>query len=231
MRHAFDVTDPAMNDPGPTARPLRSLILFAAFAYGITWSAWGCAVLFFPDETRLELMILGGLGPLIAAVLVSAIEGGKTEVLRLFKQLTVRPSLGLMAFWLTLIAILRLLPISLVLITGHGTAPVGMETFLSLPFTFLFVALVGGGLDEEVGWRGFAQPRLQMLVPALPASLIIGLVWSLWHWPLWLLPGAVHSQLSLPIYIVSTTALSVLLAHIFNSARGRLRPESQARAA
>lgn len=211
-----------MNDPGLTARPLRSLILFVALAYGLTWSTWGYAVLFFPDETRLELMILGGLGPMVAAALVSAIEGGKTEVLRLFKQLTVRPSLRLIAFWLALIAVLRLVPILLVVISGHGTAPVGMETFLSLPFTFLFVALVGGGLDEEVGWRGFAQPRLQMLVPALPASLIIGLVWSLWHWPLWLFPGAVHSQLSLPIYIVSTMALSVLFAYIFNSTRGGL---------
>src|SRR5690606_32546574 len=93
---------------------------------------------------------------------------------------------------------------------------------VALPVTFLFVALVGGGLDEEAGWRGFAQPRLQMLLPPLPASVIIGLIWSLWHLPLWFLPGSVHGQLSLPVYVLSTTALSVLLAYAFNVTGGSL---------
>jgi CAAX amino terminal protease family. len=202
-------------------RPIFSLILFFTLAFAITWLAWGSAALISPDAARLDLMILGGLGPLAAAVIASAVESGRGGVVALFRRLAVRLSWRVMALLLLAIAALRLAPLLLVL-TGQPLVPLGMDALAALPVTFLFVALVGGGLDEEAGWRGFAQPRLQKLVPPLPASVLIGLVWSLWHLPLWFLPGSVHGQLSLPVYVLSTTALSVLLAYAFNVPGGSL---------
>jgi membrane protease YdiL (CAAX protease family) len=200
----------------------RSLLAFTGLAYGLTWTAWGGAAWLFPDRAPFGLLILGGLGPLVAAVVVSAVEGGWAGVAGLFRQLKVRVPLRLMLLLLAAIVALRMVPLLFVVATGRVLTPPGMEAMVSVPIMFIFVALVGGGLDEEAGWRGFAQPRLQKIVPPLPASLIIGLVWSFWHLPLWWFSSSVHSQLSLPVYVVSTTALSVLLAHVFNSTRGSL---------
>jgi membrane protease YdiL (CAAX protease family) len=51
---------------------------------------------------------------------------------------------------------------------------------------FLFV---GGPVFEEIGWRGFALPRLQGLYGPLVGSLILGVLWALWHLPLFLIPS------------------------------------------
>src|SRR5262249_28073762 len=45
----------------------------------------------------------------------------------------------------------------------------------------LYFMIFGSLFAEELGWRGFGQPRLQRIIGALPASLVIGLVWSTWH--------------------------------------------------
>ncbi|MBT3756420.1 MAG: CPBP family intramembrane metalloprotease [Candidatus Cloacimonetes bacterium] len=52
---------------------------------------------------------------------------------------------------------------------------------------FIFVTSLffdGGGLMEEIGWRGFALPRLQMKFTPLQSSIILGIIWSLWHVPI-----------------------------------------------
>lgn len=211
-----------MTDKTADRRLISSLLVFAGLACAITWAAWGSAALISPDQVRLDLMILGGLGPLLSAIVVSAVDGGRAGVAGLFKQLKTRMPLRLLLVFLVAIIALRLAPLLYLMATGRALAPIGMDVLVSLPITFLFVAVVGGGLDEEAGWRGFAQPRLQRLMPPLPASLIIGLVWSFWHLPLWWFPDSIHSQLSLPVYVISTTALSVLLASVFNSTGGSL---------
>jgi uncharacterized protein len=60
-----------------------------------------------------------------------------------------------------------------------------LAQLLSLvPFVFLSTFLYGGPMGEESGWRGFALPRLQQLFDPLRSSLILGVVWGVWHFPL-----------------------------------------------
>jgi membrane protease YdiL (CAAX protease family) len=49
-------------------------------------------------------------------------------------------------------------------------------------FTFLATVIIVG-LFEEVGWRGFALPRLQRRLDALWAALVLGVLWAFWHLP------------------------------------------------
>lgn len=74
------------------------------------------------------------------------------------------------------------------LLNGHSVELSGLLVAKEFPeFNFvIFLAynLLFFGFGEEVGWRGFALPRLRDRHNALWASLIVTLFWALWHWPL-----------------------------------------------
>jgi membrane protease YdiL (CAAX protease family) len=53
-----------------------------------------------------------------------------------------------------------------------------------MPFVFLSTFLYGGAMGEESGWRGFALPRLQHHFDPLRSSIILGVIWGVWHFPL-----------------------------------------------
>jgi uncharacterized protein len=77
-----------------------------------------------------------------------------------------------------------------------------------------------GPLGEELGWRGFALPRLLERRSALSASLILGLVWGHWHLPAFFISGLPQSRFSLPAFLVSVMALSVLMTWVFQNTQG-----------
>jgi membrane protease YdiL (CAAX protease family) len=84
-----------------------------------------------------------------------------------------------------------------------------------LPF-LLFNMLVNG---EEIGWRGYVLPRLQWRHNALISSLIIGVIWTTWHIPKFLVAGD-----STPFgwYLIMTVARAILFTWVYNGTRGSL---------
>lgn len=94
----------------------------------------------------------------------------------------------------------------------------------SVPFTdYLFyfaVTLFLAGAIEELGWRGFMQPRLQRRFRAVTASMVIGIVWALWHVPL-MFAGA-GTFAGFQEYILMTIAMSVVLGWLYNNTDGVL---------
>lgn len=63
---------------------------------------------------------------------------------------------------------------------------------LSSVFPLIIFLTIFAGIGEEFGWRGFAMPRLQARHTALASSLIIGVMWSMWHMPLFLTEGTIQ---------------------------------------
>jgi uncharacterized protein len=72
------------------------------------------------------------------------------------------------------------------------------------------VASVG----EEVGWRGYALPRLQHRLRPLPATLILALLWWLWHLEFFLIDQVPLA--SFPTYLIEVTAVAIILTWIYN---------------
>jgi membrane protease YdiL (CAAX protease family) len=103
-------------------------------------------------------------------------------------------------------------------IFGPGISP----PVLFLPF-LLFSMLTNG---EEIGWRGFALPRLQQRHTALVASLILGAVWAFWHLPKYLMVntslGGGSALGEFPIESAHTLAFAILYTWLFNNTRGSL---------
>jgi membrane protease YdiL (CAAX protease family) len=89
---------------------------------------------------------------------------------------------------------------------------------------FGLVLLFGGPLGEELGWRGYAMPALAARMNWRAASLIIGLVWGLWHLPLFFMAGTTQSQMPILVFMLNILAGSVLFGWLWERTNGSVLP-------
>jgi len=87
---------------------------------------------------------------------------------------------------------------------------------------FPIIVVLGGPMSEELGWRGFALPTLLSKHSALVASLIVGVMWGLWHLPAFWIPGA--GQYNQPIlwFMAGAPAIAILYTWVYNHTKGSL---------
>lgn len=170
--------------------------------------------------------LLGGWGPSLAAlVLTGRREGwaGVRALLRRFKLWRASP-------WVHLVVWLgpSIFLIAAMLMAPGRAAELGSPVWSRLrlvPLAFV-AALPFGPLGEELGWRGYALPRLQRRYSALVSSLLIGVAWTFWHTPLfWAPAGTTISGSPITVwavgkYMVMLTGLSILYTWVSNNSRG-----------
>lgn len=214
-----------------------ALVFFFLLAYLFTWSNWlpqavnsrGIASIQIPGF----LTILSGYGPALAAIIVASLTYGRQGLRDLFGRL-LRWRAGIQWYLIALFmpAFVTLFAITLNTWTG-GTAPdfsvAGFpfgpaETpFLQkLVILFLVFTLGFDGLGEEIGWRGFALPKLLEGRSALISSLILGALWAVWHFPYALTKGTFLSEVPLYWFFINLLALSIIYTWIFNNTNGSL---------
>lgn len=159
--------------------------------------------------------------PNIAAAIVVGVSGGWHAVRQLFRQFLiwrVDPRWWLAAFFVPVgLAALAVVFFGL----SGGTVDLSQSYHLIGIFAVRFLfSLTTGGIGEEAGWRGFALPRLQTRIGALGASVVIGLIWGLWHMAFWSLRGLETEYVI--VFMISVVSLSIILSWIYNSTRGSL---------
>lgn len=168
------------------------------------------------------------MGPTVAALIMTAVTGGRDGIRRLLARLV----LWKVPFvWYLFI----FLGIPLVFILGTVFLPgaaasfdhLSATTWLSYLWKFPLVLAVGGPLFEEPGWRGFALTRLQAKWGPLAGTLILGLLWAAWHFPQYLMPGwaAQNGGFNLPavaVFTASVMLLTIVISWVFNNTRGSL---------
>ncbi len=235
MRIAHSQRGFASEATQPTSMCRRHpLTVFFALAYGISWLLW--APLWLPAFGIDGLPVipfhhaLGALGPITAALAVAAMETGRQGPLDLLRHM------GLWRGRLVWVAVALLAPFALLAVAVGAASAFGGEN-LSLAgfgesrefpqfsaFVFLAYNIVSFGFGEEVGWRGFALPRLQARHSALVATLLLTLGWALWHVPLFFYrPGyASMDALGVVGWLFSLLTGAVLLTWLYNESRGSI---------
>ena len=92
---------------------------------------------------------------------------------------------------------------------------------LSFP-VFALMAVFTGATGEELGWRGFALPRLQKHFSALISSLLLGIYWGIWHIPTWIIFGVPFTFESTILFVSTTVLNSIILTSIYNNTKGSI---------
>ena len=199
------------------------MILYFTLCFVITWTLYFAANATTVAVARTTLAYLGVFTPGILALLLTHREGGAAAVKALVGRLF-RWDVGVRWYVFALFFVFSIkLVVSLTLRLGTGEWP----TFGRDPVFLLFAGaisstILGGQAGEELGWRGYALPRLARSVGLGPASLVIGVIWAAWHIPLFFILGADTAGQSFPLYVIQVTGYSVVAAWLYMKTGGSL---------
>jgi membrane protease YdiL (CAAX protease family) len=170
-------------------------------------------------------------GPALATYIICRILGGNDAWVHL-KNRVRQTKADLRWYLLILLGIPAAMSLGLLIVNEGMPSFHGITSFFFVGYLIQFVIIFffGGPLGEEVGWRGFALPRMQARIGALKASILLGALWVLWHLPDFLTvaqrggPGSSLSLLyfNLPIFFLSGLAISIVMTWVFNHTGGSL---------
>jgi membrane protease YdiL (CAAX protease family) len=201
----------------------HSLAAFLVLSYGLTWALL-MPLAIFRDATAgpytTLALLIGSNIPSAVAIALTAIGLGRGATRKLLGRLLIW-RVG-WRWYLLLLAPTALVigTITLVAITRGGpTAALAMPLSNAI-FFVAFMTFPGSATGEELGWRGFALPRLQSRHTALIASLILGSLHGLWHLPLWLRGDADHQLSVYPAFLIQAIGLAVIYTWLYNSTKG-----------
>ncbi|GIG39207.1 CPBP family intramembrane glutamic endopeptidase [Cellulomonas phragmiteti] len=233
------VTAPAPPQPrGGVLDPVRRhpLLSFFVLALGMSWLAWipyilsnhglGVWDFTFPGDSGGQLLgMLPGayLGPIGSALLVTAIADGRPGLRAWARRLW-----NWKVSWKWYAGILLGVPGAIILsglvLTGGQMTLVSATVVPGLVAGMvvgLIFQMVTTGLAEEPGWRDFALPRMQRLVGAPVAAVVIGVLWGVWHLPLFLTAWGQWDGTAVPwfrpfVFVAFCVAFNVVMTWVFN---------------
>lgn len=228
----------------------HELVVFFVLVFICTWLhtipelayIWGLiATPPAPELTNALMLIMLLGGPAGAAFILTAVTGGKTGLKQWIAPLF-RWRVGIGWYLLTIFSylIIALLAFVIADLVTQGHAPslaanmnarlsemsvrLGMSTQdmpTVIPILILY-GLVVVPLFEELGWRGYALPRLLKRYNALEASVFLGVIWAVWHLPNFFLKGTPHAGMPFGGFVLSVVSLSILMVWVYNNTNGSL---------
>ena len=190
---------------------LKLVGLYLGYTFSITWLCWFTIIV---GNTYLGILgygtplfwvvyTIGSLGPAISSYLIY----------RQFKEAFIAKSFVSYIFgkvvnrqvWL-IFALFLVWRFFMIWISFGLSQPISMLSMLSILINLPFLILWGGA--EELGWRGILQPRLEKIIHYIPSVLVVGIIWGIWHLPLWLIHGTIQRSFPFGLYLVSGMVLT-----------------------
>jgi membrane protease YdiL (CAAX protease family) len=213
------------------------LFFFFFMAYAFSWiisipyvlSVWGIL----PGDNIIAniLFILKPfVGPTLAAIIMTSITERKAGLHRLWLRLK-QWRAGWQWYLFILVGIPALLLLGIIIQPGTLASFQGLTPVLLVSYPLAFLAVFFGvGLPEEIGWRGFALPRMQPRYGPLWGTLLLGVLWGFWQLLYFLAPdqgggpGTSFATflMNFPIFLLMVIALAIILTWVFNHTHGSI---------
>jgi membrane protease YdiL (CAAX protease family) len=171
---------------------------------------------------------LASFGPLLAAVIMTWATGGTEGLKELWGRITKWRvgSTGTIVAFLSPVALFVLAAVAVWLLSGGEWPDLQQLTEINylpnLGIGALILWLATFGFGEEIGWRGYALPRLQRDHSALSATLILGVMWVVWHVPAFFYLDTYVSLglAALPIFALGVLTGAIVLTWLYNTTGG-----------
>lgn len=191
----------------------------------VAWSLWLASRGIADPGLRGLVFLAGTFAPGLLAIGFTARSGGREAVRALLGRLV---AVNVPARWY-LFALLFMMTTKLSAAVLLRATTGEWPRFGATPWYLMLAAavgttMVGSQAGEELGWRGYALPRLTARFGLARAGVLLGVLWAAWHLPLFFLPEADTHRQSFPLYLIQVTALSVTFAWLHARTGGSLVP-------
>ncbi len=209
---------------------MGSLLKFFSLTYALTWACFfsvaalsGSTASAVPARVGIRwlLLFIGIFAPSFVALGLTARAEGRAGALALLRRLLQwRVGARWYVFAAGYIAAIKLV-VALVHRVAIGAWPrFGSEAWYVIPMAIAFSTPFQAG--EEIGWRGYALPRLAARLGLARASVLLGIIWACWHLPQFFIPEADTYGQSFFVFVLQVTALSVAIAWLYAHTNGSL---------
>lgn len=209
---------------------MRSLISFFTLTYAVSWICFFAAAAI-SNTTGAPLaslatvngiiLLIGVFAPALVALALTALSSGRVGTVALLARTVQAPAQA--RWYVFAIGYFAAIRVGVVLMHRiiAGVWPAFGQTpfYVMLGATLIFTPVQAG---EEIGWRGYALPRLAERMGLPLASIVLGVIWAAWHLPLFYIPGSGSTDGSFPVYLLGVTALSVVLTWLYWRTGGSL---------
>ncbi len=205
----------------------RPLLRFFSLTYVATWVCWTAAAAISrrsasgASELAWALILLGTFAPGLTALALTERDEGRTATRALLRRVF-QWEVG--ARWFVFaVAFMPAIKLSVALVhrVATGAWPrFGQESWYLMAGAIIVSTWVQAG--EEIGWRGYALPRLSERFGLAPASIMLGIIWASWHLPLFFVPHSDTFGQSFPLYLLQVIAVSVAMAWLYWRTSGSL---------
>ncbi|HZQ49198.1 MAG TPA: type II CAAX endopeptidase family protein [Candidatus Dormibacteraeota bacterium] len=197
----------------------RALIAFFALTFLLSWAIWVPVMtssLGWPGFAFPPAGLVGALMPGVAALLVLGFTAGWGGIRSLLKQVLVW-RVDVRWYAAALLLVPAMVAVVFVVSGWWRGTPLPAPAFGVGALLTMVAIQLPNTLFEELGWRGFALPRMARSFGWLRASLVLGVIWGAWHLPYWVSAPNVHQYgaLAVVLFLAMPIAASVFLAWMY----------------
>lgn len=211
----------------------KQILIFITLVIGLSYLVfWGPIVFFKLRAANLVegkiynvpifiLFIIGGFVPSILGIILTSIFEGKVGIRKRFLS-AINIKIGFSSFVIIIVYVIVLGLLQLILYATLGGRFDYSQFIKQLPTALPLI--IAGPLSEEFGWRGFLQKRVNENLPATSGSIIIGIVWALWHLPLFYMIGTSQHEFNIPFlpFMISIISSTFVYTYIYIKSNGSL---------
>lgn len=188
---------------------------YLVITFFVSWLLWGSVAiggkigigfLTFGSPIGTILYVLGGVSPAICEILLKKMSSSKEEFKDFVKSI-VNPKHSI---WMYVYAIGGAMIIQAIPVF-FGLTQVKQPLYIG--FIMIIPMIIGGGI-EEIGWRGLLQPQLEEKYPHIVAAVSVGIIWAIWHLPLWFIDGTNQQNMNFMWFCINTIMLSFFIGSV-----------------
>ena len=210
--------------------PLR----FFVIAFLWTWIIFIPSVLvglgFFPEYKEImikltdPILVLACFGPAVGAIMSIYTLYGKNKLIEFYKSFfSLKFGWKIWIFIILITAIPSIISLIITILLGYKSSQINYYNILLFPLYWIVKVFLGGG-QEEIGWRCYILKPLENKFGYIFGSLILGIIWAIWHIPFWFIPGTAQNMLNMNFigFMLSCIGWSYVFSWIMDLSKNKL---------